>query len=115
MNRFDKQKLRQQVLQQMDGRNYATDEDIYREIDRVILREGHVCYGTLPEKKNLREQLFHSIRGFDLLEDYLSDDSVTEIMVIGASKIFIEKDGRMEKTGDSFSQEEEVYRLIDQR
>ena len=113
MNRFDKQKLRRQVLQQMDGCRYATDEDIYREIDRAILREGHVCYGTLPEKRNLREQIFHSIRGFDLLEDYLKDDSVTEIMVIGASKIFIEKNGKIEKTSTSFSEEEEVYRLID--
>lgn len=114
MNRFDKQKLRRQVLQQMEGRSYATDEDIYREIDRVILREGHICYGTLPEKSELREKIFHSIRGFDILEDYLKDDQVTEIMVIGASKIFIEKNGRMEKTESSFSEEEEVYRLIDQ-
>lgn len=114
MNHFDKQKLRRQVLQQMDGCGYVTDEDIYREIDRAILREGHVCYGTLPEKKDLREQLFYSIRGFDILEDYLKDDTVTEIMVIGATKIFIEKNGRMERVHTSFSDEEEVYRLIDQ-
>lgn len=113
MSRFDKQKLRRQVLQRMDGCKHATDGDIYREIDRVILKEGHFCYGTLPEKRELREQIFHSIRGFDILEDYLKDDSVTEIMVIGASKIFIEKNGRMERTEISFSQEEEVYRLID--
>ncbi|MDD7114713.1 MAG: CpaF family protein [Lachnospiraceae bacterium] len=114
MNHFDKQKLRKQILQQMDGCNYATDEDIYREIDRAILREGHVCYGTLPEKKDLREQLFYSIRGFDILEEYLKDEDVTEIMVIGASRIFVEKNGRLERTESSFSGEEEVYRLIDQ-
>ena len=97
MNHFDKQKLRKQILQQMDGCNYATDEDIYREIDRAILREGHVCYGTLPEKKDLREQLFHSIRGFDILEEYLKDEDVTEIMVIGASRIFVEKNGKWKR------------------
>ena len=39
MNHFDKQKLRKQILQQMDGCNYATDEDIYREIDRSVLHK----------------------------------------------------------------------------
>ena len=39
---------------------------------------------------------------------------MTEIMVIGASKIFIEQDGILKKTDQTFFSEEEVYRLIDQ-
>ena len=62
----------------------------------------------------LREQLFYSIRGFDVLEEYLQDDTVTEIMVIGASKIFVEQNGVLKKTDKTFFSEEEVYRLIDQ-
>lgn len=114
MQQFSKQKLRREVLARLDGYTSTTDEDIYREIDRVILTEGHSRYGTLLEKKELREQLFYSIRGYDVLEEYLQDDTVTEIMVVGAAKIFVEQNGVLKKTEKSFSSEEEVYRLIDQ-
>ncbi|MCD8019304.1 MAG: CpaF family protein [Clostridiales bacterium] len=114
MKQFNKQKLRREVLEQMDGYAEATDEDIYRQIDRVILKEGRSQYGTLLEKRDLRELLFYSIRGFGVLEDYLRDDSVTEIMVVGASKIFIEQNGKLKRTDSFFSDDEEVYRLVDQ-
>ncbi len=114
MGRFDKQELRREILEQMDRYRETEEQDIYREIDRAILRAGRDSFGTLMEKKDLREQLFYSIRGFDLLEDYLRDETVTEIMVVGASKIFVEKNGCLMKTDTAFSDEEEVYRLIDQ-
>lgn len=114
MRPLSKQELRGKVLAGLRGYDRMTDEDIYREIDRVILEAGHSSYGTLFEKKELREQLFHSIRGFDVLEEYLRDDTVTEIMVIGASKIFVEQNGILKKTDQTFFSEEEVYRLIDQ-
>lgn len=87
MEQTSKQRLRRKVLEVLDGYNQTTDEDIYREIDRVILAEGHSQYGSIHEKRILREQLFYSIRGFDILEEYLQDDTITEIMVIGATKI----------------------------
>lgn len=114
MKNLDKNILRHEILRQMEEYSLATDEDVYRAIDQVILREGHTQYGTLTEKKDLRQQLFDAIRGFDVLENYLRDDSVTEIMVVGASKIFIEQNGQLKKTDTIFSDNEEVYRLIDQ-
>ena len=114
MEVFSKQELRREVLERLNGYGRPSDEEIYREIDRVILSDGHSRYGTLQEKRMLREQLFYSIRGFDVLEEYLQDDTVTEIMVIGASKIFVEQNGVLKKTDKTFFSEEEVYRLIDQ-
>ena len=100
-----KRELREQILHQMDGRtSYVSDKDVYREIDKAILRSSHGGYGTLSEKEELRRQMFYSIRGFDVLEKYLGDSSISEIMVIGASRIFVEH----------FSEEGDVYRLIEQ-
>lgn len=114
MEQSSKQKLRLEVLEVLHGYNQPSDEDIYREIDRIILAEGHNQYGSIHEKRMLRDQLFYSIRGFDVLEEYLQDNTITEIMVIGPSKIFIEQDGILKKTDKHFYSEEEVYRLIDQ-
>ena len=110
-----KKELRARILHQMDGSTtYVSDEDIYREIDKAILRSGHSGYGTLSEKEELRRQMFYSIRGFDVLEKYLEDSSVSEIMVTGTSHIFVEQNGRIRKTKDQFFEEADVYRLIEQ-
>ena len=43
-----RRELREQILHQMDGRtSYVSDADVYREIDKAILRSGHSGYGTL--------------------------------------------------------------------
>lgn len=77
-----KRELREQILHQMDGRtSYVSDKDVYREIDKAILRSSHGGYGTLSEKEELRRQMFYSIRGFDVLEKYLGDSSISEIIV----------------------------------
>lgn len=110
-----RRELREQILHQMDGRtSYVSDADVYREIDKAILRSGHSGYGTLSEKEELRRQMFSSIRGFDVLEKYLEDNSISEIMVIGASHIFVEQNGRVRRTRDHFFEEADVYRLIEQ-
>ena len=37
-----KRELREQILHQMDGRtSYVSDKDVYREIDKAILRSSH--------------------------------------------------------------------------
>ena len=98
----------------MDGRtSYVSDKDVYREIDKAILRSSHGGYGTLSEKEELRRQMFYSIRGFDVLEKYLGDSSISEIMVIGASRIFVEQNGKIRRIEEHFSEEGDVYRLIE--
>lgn len=48
-----KRELREQILHQMDGRtSYVSDKDVYREIDKAILRSSHGGYGHFLRKKN---------------------------------------------------------------
>jgi pilus assembly protein CpaF len=48
-----------------------------------------------------------------VLEPLLADDTVTEIMVNGPSEVWVERDGRVEPTGVSFSSEAQLYQTID--
>lgn len=115
MELSDRRNLREQILRRMDGRtSYVSDEDVYREIDRAILHSGHDGYGTLLEKEELRRQMFYSIRGFDILEKYLADNRVSEIMVIGQERIFVEQDGVIRRTDEHFATKADVYRLVEQ-
>lgn len=111
---IDQREVRNQVLKRLDGRLEATDEDVYQEIDHTVLEVSHGEYISIEQREQMRERIFNSIRKFDVLEPYLKDDSVTEIMVIGAGKIFIEKNGELMRTKDHFYSNQEVYRLIEQ-
>lgn len=65
----------------------------------------------------LRDQLFHEIiddmLGFGPIQSLLDDDNVTEIMVNGASKVYVEREGKLERTNITFENDYQVLRLID--
>lgn len=108
-----KDKLRNEVIRRLGSISEASDEMVYREIDRLILEKKGDGYGSLARMGSLREDIFNAIKGFDILEKYLDDDHVSEIMVVGKGKLFVERDGVLSRTGEGFSSEEEIYRIID--
>ena len=55
-----------------------------------------------------------SVRRMDILEELLENDDVTEIMINGWNKIFIEKDGKIEAFEKSFSSPEKLEDVIQQ-
>lgn len=71
------------------------DQEIYRQIDDLILEETRNRYVSLRRKEALRTELFNSIRKMDILQELIDDDSVTEIMVNGTEGIFLERNGRL--------------------
>ena len=82
------------------------------EIEQVMLSYGREHYLPLSEKYRLKEEIFHGIRGLDVLEELLSDDSVTEIMINGHEHIFYEKHGKLYLWEKRFSSEERLLDVI---
>ena len=78
---FNRTKLKKEVINELRDYLNLSDDQIYRAIDQAILRESSRIYGTLAEKASLREQIFDDIRNLGILEKYLKDERVTEIMV----------------------------------
>ena len=64
-------------------------------------------------ERRIVEQLLNSIFGFGLLEEFLADESITEIIANGPYSILIERDGRLRKTDREFSDEDELRSLVD--
>ncbi|WP_127580756.1 CpaF family protein [Paenibacillus koleovorans] len=71
------------------------------------------------ERAEILEQLMHTMFGYGILENLIHDPSVTEIMVNGLSKIFIEKDGKFHIARDrrgvplKFNNNEELMHVIE--
>lgn len=78
----------------------------------MILAYGREHYLPLEEKVRLKTEIFHAIRGLDILEELLSDEAVTEIMVNGPTHIFYEKGGRLYLWEKQFSSEERLRDVI---
>ena len=70
---------------------------------------------SLPE--DLRQQIFHDIldelTGFGPIQPLLEDEDVSEVMVNGPKKVFVEKKGKLTKSPVTFDDDDHVLRVID--
>lgn len=110
-----KKRLRDEVVSSFDYSEEITEEDLLRRIDRVIMQAAKESFLTLERKEKLRRELYASIRGLDILEEILEEDSVTEIMINGFEDIFLEEQGkihRWERKFESRQKLEDIVQLI---
>ncbi len=108
------QYLRQLVQAGLNPARNLSDDEILAEIDRTMLTEGRRLGLTVEERRMLRKRLFDSLRRYDVLQDLLEDETITEIMVNGCSHIFVERRGRIEEWPEHFSSRERLEDVIQQ-
>jgi pilus assembly protein CpaF len=68
---------------------------------------------TRDERRQLVREITDDILGYGPLEPLLRDDSITEVMVNGADRIYIERNGKIEHAGISFVDDAHLLRIID--
>ncbi len=70
---------------------------------------------SLPE--DIRQQIFHDIldelTGFGPIQPLLDDPDISEVMVNGPKKVYIEKGGKLTKSPITFDDDDHVLRIID--
>ena len=69
----------------------------------------------LPEdlKKEISRHVLDDLLGFGPIQPLLDDEDVSEIMVNGPKKIFVEKKGQLTKSEITFDDDDHVLRIID--
>ena len=110
----DLNRLKAALSAELSGLGDISDAEIRRRITDLILAESRRKFISIDERTRLAGELFASVRRLDVLQDYLDDPDVTEIMVNGPGLIFTEKGGRIEKCPKTFSSEERLYDVIRQ-
>ena len=108
------QSLREKLIKRIGEETEVRDDRVQDIIDELIMEEGREAYISLPQKQQVRIELFNSIRGLDILQELLDDDDVTEIMVNGTGGIFVEGQGRFSKWEKHFFSEEKLQELVQQ-
>ena len=109
-----RRECRNQLLEQIDYTKDMGDEEIRDLIDDCVLRVGKTQKLSLQIKNRLQRELFATIRQLDVLEEFLADNSVTEIMVNGPDCIFIERGGMLTKVDVHFESQEKLTDVIQQ-
>ena len=109
-----REEIRSSIMSGIDFSREVPDSEVLDLIDRHLPLggTGSLPLLTLEEKKRLRQDLFHSIRRMDVLQDLLEDPEVTEIMVNGPDNIFIEKAGKLSRYPGSFSSAQKLDDVI---
>jgi pilus assembly protein CpaF len=67
---------------------------------------------SLVEKGEIAKMIYHRMCAYDVLQPFLEDCGVTEIMCNGPNAIFVERNGRLEKTTAVFHKESHYKALL---
>ena len=70
---------------------------------------------NLPEdmRKHLFNEIVDEFTGYGPIQPLLEDPEISEVMVNGPKKVFVEKNGRLVKSGVTFDDDDHVMRIID--
>ncbi len=108
------EKVRKQVLSDIDVSRDLEDEEIWDIISRVASEEVKQKSISLRDRIELEKRVFDSLKRLDVLQELIDDTEVTEIMVNGPDSIFYEKNGCIQQYDGRFSSEEKMQDIIQQ-
>jgi pilus assembly protein CpaF len=111
-----KERIQEKLIAELDPQMDVTQTDEVRRtmetmFNQILSTEAIILSRT--ERLKLFEQIVAEILGLGPLETLLNDDTVSEIMVNGAGKIFVERKGMLSLTDLAFENDEHVLRIID--
>ncbi len=109
LNRMDMKKLTVQGVDR-EGLEEKAREKIHDVIDEVVAN-GRLPKGIDPIR--LENDVFNEALRLGPLEELLADDSVTEIMVNGPEKVYIERNGKLQLSDCQFSDDASVMAVIE--
>src|SRR5579884_1137404 len=89
----------------------ALADHVYRAVSEELVLAGTPL--TREERRQLVRQLTDDILGYGPLEPFLADASITEVMVNGCDRIYVERGGKIERTQARFIDDVHLMRIID--
>ena len=119
-----KLRIHKALVEQMDLKKMNTDTGNARQISilrektqkavlEILNHEDTALLGTRELKAQIIKEVLDEALALGPLEDLLSDDSVTEIMVNARDQIYIEKAGRPSLSKINFSSESQMMNVIE--
>lgn len=113
-----KDKIRQRIFSEYlslfseaEHKPAQSKEKIISALEEIIKQERTDL--SEDDKKRLISEFVDEFLGFGPIENFLSDPQVTEIMINGPKKVYVQKNGKMELTTIVFDNDTQVMHLIE--
>ena len=106
--------LQKKIMEDLDFGEELSDEQLKDLISKYLLEKEKKYSFSLQQRKQMGKEIFDSFRKLDILQDFIDDEEITEIMVNGEDAIFVEKQGRISKTNLRFESKEKLLQVIHQ-
>ena len=108
------EQLHARILEELDLTREIEDEELTQLIYRVLNEASQQEYLPLAQKTAFGKELFNAFRKLDLLEEFLEDDEITEVMINGTEAIFYERGGRLYQSEKRFLSREKLEDVVQQ-
>lgn len=106
-------RISDEVRLSISERSPETDQDMRELIEAYIFQSEHAADMNYKEKIALVNGVFNAMRkDLDLLQPYMEDDRINEIMVNGKDDIFVERAGELVRIDEAFSSDEDLEEVI---
>lgn len=109
-----KREIQQELFRELDFSKELGEEELFELIDEKIHETALQKGIWLEERKQLRKEIFQSMRQLDILQELIENPRITEIMINGKDNIFIEEGGRLFRWENGFDSEEKLNNIIQQ-
>lgn len=106
--------LQKTLMERLEQTPDLSDRQILELIDEMLLEKSHDRALTLEMRGAMRKELFDSVRRLDVIQDLIDDPKVTEIMVNGFDRIFVERGGFISRYPKSFTSREKLEDVVQQ-
>lgn len=106
--------MQEGILREIDLSKEVEDDTLAELIHEMLEIQSEQEFISLKEKASMGRELFNTFRKLDILQEFLEDDEVTEIMINGADKIFIEKHGQIYESERHFYSKKKLEDVIQQ-
>ncbi len=106
--------LQKTLMERLEQSPDLSDRQILELIDDMLLEKSHGWALTLEMRGAMRKELFDSVRRLDVIQDLIDDPKVTEIMVNGFDRIFVERGGIVSRYPKSFTSREKLEDVVQQ-
>jgi pilus assembly protein CpaF len=115
-NRDIRLKLQTRIINNLDPRLDLSDAKAVRAnieemFNKFLDEEGVVV--TRVERQKMLESILDEILGFGPIEPLLKDDTITEVMVNGPFRVYVERKGKLQLSDVTFQNDEHVMRIIE--
>lgn len=107
-------RLHEKLSVELSDMRHVADADLYAMIDEEIAGAEKEHFLSVREKIGLRSSLFNAFRKLDILQELVDRKEITEIMVNGKDRIFVEASGRILQWDKTFKSNEQLEDMVQQ-